>query len=74
MDKITAFIKREGRSYWASSPSLSGCYSQGKTKKKAVANFTKAAKVHLAARKDIERRLARRAGVQTVELKLGSRA
>lgn len=74
MDKITAFIKREGRSYWASSPSLSGCYSQGKTKKKAVANFTKAAKVHLAARRDIERRLARRAGVQTVELRLGNRA
>ena len=74
MDKITAFIKKDGRGYWASSPSLSGCYSQGKTKKTTLANFTKAAKVHLAARKDIERRLSRRVGVQTGELRLGSRA
>ncbi len=74
MNKITAFIKRQGKSYFAYSPSLTGCYSQGQTKKSAVANFTKAAKVHLAARKDIEKRLAKRAGVQAVELILGSRA
>ncbi|MFH0905401.1 MAG: type II toxin-antitoxin system HicB family antitoxin [bacterium] len=74
MNKITAFIKRQGKSYWAYSPSLTGCYSQGPTKKAVVANFTKAANVHLAARKTIEKRLARKAGIQTVELTLGSRA
>lgn len=74
MDKITAFIKRQGKGYFAYSPSLTGCYSQGQTKKAVVANFTKAAKVHLAARKDIEKRLARRIGIQAVELTIGSRA
>lgn len=74
MNKITAFIKRDSKGYWASSPSLTGCYSQGPTKKAVVANFTKAAKLHLATRKMIEKRLARRAGIQTVELTLGSRA
>lgn len=74
MNKITAFIKRQGKGYFAYSPSLSGCYSQGQTQKTAVANFTKAAKVHLAAQKDIEKRLSRRIGIKTVELTLGSRA
>jgi len=74
MNKITAFIKRDSKGYFAYSPSLAGCYSQGQTKKAVVANFTKAAKVHLAARKDIEKRLVKRAGIQAVELILGSRA
>ena len=74
MNKITAFIKRDSKGYFAYSPSLAGCYSQGRTKKAVVANFTKAAKVHLAARKDIEKRLIKRTGIQAVELILGSRA
>lgn len=74
MNKVTAFIKREGKGYFAYSPSLAGCYSQGQTKKAVVVNFTKAAKVHLAARKDIEKRLSRRAGIHAVELILESRA
>lgn len=74
MDKITAFIKRDGKSYFAYSPSLAGCYSQGQTRKKATTNFKKAAKIHLAARKDIEKRLSRRAGIYVEELILGTRA